>query len=40
MVQKNQPRYQLEGMHTWQTKQNKKKPMPKPTIENKIDPED
>jgi hypothetical protein len=25
---------------TWQTKQDKKKPMPKPTIENEIDPED
>jgi hypothetical protein len=25
---------------TWQTKQNKRKPIPKPTIKNKIDPED
>jgi hypothetical protein len=25
---------------TWQTKQDKRKPTPKPTIENKIDPED
>jgi hypothetical protein len=25
---------------TWQTKQDKRKPIPKPTIENKIDPED
>jgi hypothetical protein len=25
---------------TWQTKQDKKKPLPKPTIENEIDPED
>jgi hypothetical protein len=25
---------------TWQTKQDESKPTPKPTIENKIDPED
>jgi hypothetical protein len=25
---------------TWQTKQDKRKPTPKPTIENEIDPED
>jgi hypothetical protein len=27
-------------MHTWQTKQDERKPIPKPTIKNEVDPED
>jgi hypothetical protein len=41
MVQTNQSGYQLEGMHTHlANKTEQRKPTSKPTIKNKIDPED